>query len=100
MRTNDLKKEECRQVVVYSIKGACRAWSVHLYCPGKCHPSPSIHSNKFSLDCQTNYHHNFLVRDGMRTYYGGMPTYVQVGEHQFIEDRVITWWITSMLTGW
>ena len=35
-RVNVLKKAEFRQVVVYSMsRGACRAWSVHLFCPGK-----------------------------------------------------------------
>lgn len=33
-RTQALKKEESRQAVVYTIQGARRAWSVHLYCPG------------------------------------------------------------------
>ena len=35
-RVNVIKKAEFRQVVVFSMnKGACRAWSVHLFCPGK-----------------------------------------------------------------
>jgi hypothetical protein len=35
-RVNVLKKAEFRQVVVYSMnRGACRAWSVHLFCLGK-----------------------------------------------------------------
>jgi hypothetical protein len=34
MRTQPLKKEESRQAVIYTIQGARRAWSVHLYCPG------------------------------------------------------------------
>ena len=34
MHTQALKKEESRQAVVYTIQGARRAWSVHLYCPG------------------------------------------------------------------
>ena len=36
----------------------------------------------------------------MRVYYGGRPKYIQVGEHQFVEDKVIDWWISSMLMGW
>lgn len=51
-------------------------------------------------DCCTNYHNNYAVHNNMRKYYGGMPKYIQAGEHQFIEDRVVMWWITSMLMGW
>ncbi|KAF8168554.1 hypothetical protein B0H34DRAFT_779819 [Crassisporium funariophilum] len=34
------------------------------------------------------------------TYYGGLPQYVQVGKHQFVEQRVIKMWISMMLVGW
>jgi hypothetical protein len=36
----------------------------------------------------------------MRTYYGGMPKYLQVGEHQFVNDKLIELWINLMLLGW
>lgn len=50
--------------------------------------------------CKTNYHNNFSVADGIRTYYAEKPKYIQVGEHQFVEDRVIGLWIGQMLLGW
>ena len=54
----------------------------------------------FPLECQTNYHHNFKVKDGVRTYYDGIPLIIQVGEHQFAEKRLIQLWITMMLVSW
>ena len=36
----------------------------------------------------------------MRNYYGDMPKYLQAGEHQFVEDKLIELWISSTLLGW
>ncbi|KAK7016060.1 hypothetical protein R3P38DRAFT_3569699 [Favolaschia claudopus] len=84
-RTNPLKKPEARQVVVYTHgSGVMPAWAVHLYCP----------------DCNTNYHHNFSVQGGMRTYYGNKPTYIQIGEDQFAERKLIGLWVSPMLVAW
>ncbi|KAF8075908.1 hypothetical protein FPV67DRAFT_1649010 [Lyophyllum atratum] len=84
-RTKPLKKEESRQVVVYTLGTGVRpAWSVHLSCP----------------ECRTNYQHNYSVQNGTRTYYPDTPRYVQVGDHQFVEERVIKMWVTMMLVGW
>ncbi|KAJ7090836.1 hypothetical protein B0H15DRAFT_948600 [Mycena belliarum] len=80
-----LKRAEQRQVLVYSLAdGACPAWSVHLSCP----------------HCQTNYHNNFSVHDDLRTYYAGIPSLIQIGEHQFAELKLVNMWISSMLLGW
>jgi hypothetical protein len=51
-------------------------------------------------ECKTNYHNNFSVRTGIRTYYGGVPDLIQVGEHQFIERELISSWVDLMLTAW
>lgn len=53
-------------------------------------------------DCHTNYHHNYCVeRDAkVRVYYEGIPTYIQVGEHQFVERKVVEMWTAMMLAGW
>ena len=48
--------------------------------------------------CKTNYHHNFQVYQGWRTYYGGIPDILQVGEHQFVERPVVEMWLTMMDT--
>jgi hypothetical protein len=50
--------------------------------------------------CQTNYHHNFSVRNSVRTYYPGIPEYIQAGEHQYIETGLVNMWTTMMLVGW
>ncbi|KAJ7195626.1 hypothetical protein GGX14DRAFT_376784, partial [Mycena pura] len=80
-----LKRAEQRQVVVYSLtQGARPAWSVHLNC----------------AHCQTNYHNNFSVHKGIQTYYAGIPSLIQIGEHQFAELKLVNLWISSMLLGW
>jgi hypothetical protein len=84
-RVNPLKKAECRQTVVYTLdKGVRPAWSIHLYCE----------------DCHTNYQYEFSVNQGVRTYYGGIPKYIQVGEHQFVERKLVGMWISLMLVAW
>ena len=52
------------------------------------------------VECNTNYHHNFRVQHGIRTYYDGVPDIIQVGEHQFTEERLLQLWITLMLVSW
>jgi hypothetical protein len=84
-RKNPLKKAECRQVVVYTLaKGVRPAWSIHLYCE----------------DCNTNYQYEFSVNKGIRTYYGAVPQYIQVGEHQFVERKLVGMWTSLMLVAW
>ncbi|KAF8811761.1 hypothetical protein BYT27DRAFT_7231609 [Phlegmacium glaucopus] len=84
-KENPLKKEEQRRAVVYTLSdGVQPAWNIHLYCP----------------QCLTNYHNNFSVCGGIRTYYAGIPSYVLVGEHQFVETRVVRMWTSQMLLGW
>ncbi|KAJ7916931.1 hypothetical protein B0H13DRAFT_1608848 [Mycena leptocephala] len=63
---------------------ACATYSVHLYCP----------------HCNTSYQNNYSVRGGVRTYYAGVPSAIQVGEHQFIEQEVLSLFIGLMLISW
>jgi hypothetical protein len=90
-------------------KGALPVRSVHLYCNSRSfvlrlnrlHMIQVILILSFlSLECQTNYHHNFRVKDGIRTYYDGIPAVIQVGEHQFAEKRLVQLWISLMLISW
>jgi hypothetical protein len=53
-----------------------------------------------TLDCNINYHHNFYVEGGERVYYDTIPEIIQVGEHQFVERKVINMFITLMLVSW
>ncbi|KDQ48967.1 hypothetical protein JAAARDRAFT_144139, partial [Jaapia argillacea MUCL 33604] len=74
-----------RQAVFFTLdQGARPAYSIHLYCE----------------KCNINYHHNYFVHDGMRTYYNGIPDVIQVAEHQFVERRLIELWTTLMLVAW
>ena len=52
------------------------------------------------VGCLTNYHHNFSINAEFCTYYGGVSNLIQVGEHQFIEKRVINLFIGMMLVAW
>ncbi|KAN0096936.1 hypothetical protein V8E55_001382 [Tylopilus felleus] len=62
------------QCVLYTVSdGPLPVYSVHLSCEA----------------CEVNYHHNFKVYKGERTYYGGVPDIIQASEHQFIERQVI-----------
>jgi hypothetical protein len=40
------------------------------------------------------------VLKGSRHYYGGIPDYIQVGDHQFVEHMIVKNWIDLMLCGW
>lgn len=57
-----------------------------------CHVLTSFH-----LACNVNYHNNFSVHGLKRIYYGGVPKYIQVGEHQFVEDKLAIHWMDLML---
>ncbi|KIJ92346.1 hypothetical protein K443DRAFT_113758, partial [Laccaria amethystina LaAM-08-1] len=73
-----LKKDMQQQAVVYTHNlGVQPAWYIHIYCP----------------TCKTSYHNNYSVCDGI-------PTYLQVGEHQFVDHKVVKMWRNQMLLGW
>ncbi|KAG1850679.1 hypothetical protein F4604DRAFT_1661024 [Suillus subluteus] len=74
-----LKKEEQRQAVIFT-----HANGAHPAC------------NLIVVECHTNYHNNYSVKDGIRTYYGGMPAYIQVAEHQFVQRELIMHWTDLM----
>jgi hypothetical protein len=77
-----MKKDKLRQVVVYTQgNGAVPAWAIHLY-------------------CSTNYHYNFSIHNDMRTYYGNKPNYLQIGEHQSAERKLVGMWVMMMLIAW
>ncbi|KAG1908003.1 uncharacterized protein F5891DRAFT_938956 [Suillus fuscotomentosus] len=76
-----LKKEEQRRVVVFThSEGARPGWTVHVKC----------------RECNTNYHFNYSVKDQLRTYYNGIPQYIQVLDHQFVELNLAMHWMDLM----
>jgi hypothetical protein len=100
-----LKKDITRRVVVYTLaNGVQPAWAAHLYCPSMvevlCWIKYILRLVLGFTACQTDYHNNFSVHDGVRTYHREFPRYVQVGEHQFVEQTVVRMWINQMLIGW
>ena len=101
-----LKKEEQRQAVLYTLdKGAIPVRSVHLYCDSELSQligSTSVQKQCLLVisECRTNYYHNFRVKAAVRIYYDGIPDIIQVGEHQFIEGKLIRLWIMMMLVSW
>lgn len=56
-------------------------------------------------ECNRTYHNNYYI-DGPtestreRIYYEGIPAYIQVGDHQFVETGQVDRWIGMMLLGW
>ncbi|KAJ7605847.1 hypothetical protein DFH06DRAFT_1348440 [Mycena polygramma] len=84
-RKNPMKKAEQRQIVIYTVaRGAVPAWEVQLYCQ----------------DCNTTYHSNYAVQRGTRTYYAGVPKYMQIGAHQYAERKLVATWVSLMLVAW
>ena len=57
-------------------------------------------AEELPAECKTNYHHDYSIKDGQRTYYKGVPDLLQVGEHQFVERSLINLWVDLMLTAW
>ncbi len=97
-----LKKHYFKKAVIYTdSSGVQPAWNISLYCTGKLifciNVCPAI---LICTGCYTSYHHNYLVRDGSRTYYSGIPDVLQVGEHQFVETKLVYTWRSNMLFGW
>lgn len=78
-----LKKAESRQVVLHTLQGAIPAWLVHLIC----------HT------CNTVYTNNLCIAEHRRWYYGGVPEYIQVADHHFVDRRLADLWVELHLKG-
>lgn len=50
--------------------------------------------------CSTNYHHEYSVKNDVRTYYKGIPDVLEVGDHQFVEREVLSLFTGLMLISW
>ncbi|KAI0051230.1 hypothetical protein FA95DRAFT_1485797 [Auriscalpium vulgare] len=80
-----LRKQQARQVVAFTLAdGARPAWAINLYCH----------------HCHTTYHHNFYLHAGQRIYYAGIPDFLQVGEHQFVDSGLAALWTDLMVVSW
>jgi hypothetical protein len=61
---------------------------------------PMLTQSFFTQGCNTSYHANYSVTGGVRNYYAGVPEVVQVGEHQYIERKVVEMFVNLMLISW
>lgn len=50
----------------------------------------------YDKECNTNYQANYSVNGAVRTYYRGMPQYIQVADHQFVELQLAMHWMDLM----
>ncbi|KAF8225620.1 hypothetical protein L208DRAFT_1128618, partial [Tricholoma matsutake] len=77
-----LKKTYYQKVVLYTLdRGAVPAYAISLYCE----------------ECKTSYHHNYYIKQDFRYYYAQQPPIIKVGEHQFVDRKVIDLWIDVMV---
>jgi CxC5 like cysteine cluster associated with KDZ transposases len=100
--TKPLKKEKPQRVIIYTLaNGAQPAWlfSLSVQVNVKVFDRFIVLTNTL-LACNTQYHSNFSVHEGQRTYYPGIPEFIEVGKHQFVEQVVARMWITNLLLGW
>jgi hypothetical protein len=51
-------------------------------------------------ECHARYYPNYVVRDGIRTYYDKIPDAIQVGEHQYVNRTVLKLFLNLMLISW
>jgi len=62
--------------------------------------SETLTDTDYYLGCRYSYRNNYAIQNGIRHYYGGVPDYIQVGEHQFVEKKLVSLWVNMMLVGW
>ncbi|KAF8814161.1 hypothetical protein BYT27DRAFT_7082804, partial [Phlegmacium glaucopus] len=77
----------------------CKVWKAVLFTAG-CRAIPVHSLHLYCEYCKVNYHHNYHVYKGQRIYYDTVPDIIQVGEHQFAEQKLINLWISMMLLSW
>ena len=98
-----LKKSQSRNVVVYTFDGAVPVISIYLTCDSEflCWLDGRIHADVMALEeCNTSYRNNYSVCRQVRSFYGGIPDFLQVGEHQFVARKLVEMWVNMMLVRW
>ncbi|KIO26173.1 hypothetical protein M407DRAFT_74824 [Tulasnella calospora MUT 4182] len=80
-----IREAEQKRIVVYTrMHGALPGSETKLYC----------------RNCHTVYYHNYSTHKGQRRYYGGIPEYIQVANHVFLERDLIERFALSMTLAW
>ncbi len=52
------------------------------------------------VECKALYYPNYVVHDGVRQYYDGIPEYIQVSGHKFIERQVLEHFTMLSVLSW
>ncbi|KAJ7085416.1 hypothetical protein B0H15DRAFT_910362 [Mycena belliarum] len=63
---------------------------------------PVYTSSLYCRKCNRRYYHNYSVhkQSSLRTYYGGVPSVIQVAQHFFIESALLELFANGMVFGW
>lgn len=89
------------KVVFYTLSdGACATFATHLSCSRMYQAVLSLRLIFPFEGCKSRYYPNYVVRDGIRTYYDKIPDAIQVGNHQYVEQTVLNLFINLMLISW
>ena len=102
-RPRALGKVLARQATMFTKdNGAFPMWSTSLYCRSMLLLSYTDIYLKSILDCCTRYHHNYFVHNDvtLRTYYAGVPKYVEVSTTVFFERTLCELQATMMVSAW
>lgn len=82
--------------------GALPVFTTSTYCRGKNYFLQSFSGRRHITGCNRRYYHNYFVhkQGNTRTYYAGVPQYLQVAQHFFIESSVLELFTTGKVFGW
>lgn len=98
-----LEETDRKNIVVFThADGPVPGYATSLYCRGggctQRYDRAETHVHYSA--CSTTFHNNYAVNSSRREYYTGVPKYIQVADHVYVEDRVINQFISSMLLAW
>jgi len=57
-------------------------------------------SNMHAKDCNTDYHCDYYMQNGIYCYYDGIPDVLQIGDHQFAERHLVHFWRLNANLAW
>ncbi|KAJ7210572.1 hypothetical protein B0H12DRAFT_1278150 [Mycena haematopus] len=61
---------------------------------------PSFSTSRYCRNCHTRYHPNYFVKATLRTYYPGVPAFVQSSQHFYIDKGLCELFAVMMATSW
>ncbi|KAE9395404.1 hypothetical protein BT96DRAFT_861954, partial [Gymnopus androsaceus JB14] len=63
-------------------------------------PRPTFAGHLSCPDCKTQFYSNYYVRDGVRTYYEGVPPVIEVSKHHYVERELAELFVAQMVMSW